>query len=185
MNTATTPNCPDLLLSGNCLKGEDCPYCKPILGVNLNVNAKGWVPKYKRTADNNGNTQTQSTEQKKSEKLNFNLEAAEYKPKFTQDLVEEMENFDVEDEEEKQEEEEDEYDGEEFDMIMKDIINNEVMEQIADDDESDDEKWFPKYKDCECCKGFVYKCQGPACVNMGACYCKMKEECDEEDIVEA
>jgi hypothetical protein len=67
-------------------------------------------------------------------------------------------------------------------MIMKDIINNDVMEEMgAEDDESDDEKWFPKYKDCECCKGFVYKCKGDACVNMGTCYCKIKEECDSED----
>jgi hypothetical protein len=186
MNTATTTICPDVLYSGNCLKGEDCLYCQPILGVSLNVNAKGWVPKYKRTTDTNLSPQNESIDQKTSEKLKFNLNAEEYKPKPPQDLAEEIGNLNVDEgeEEEKQDEDGEEYDGEEFDMIMKDIINNEVMEQIIDDDESDDEKWFPKYKDCECCKGFVYKCQGAACVNMGTCYCKMKEECDEEEMEE-
>lgn len=180
MNTATVSNCPDILMSGNCLKGEDCPFCKPILNVNLNVNAKGWVPKHKRTADGNGTpNQNHLTEQKTTDKLQFNLNAAEYKPKPNNELVQEMGNLNVEE----QEEDEEDYEGEEFDIIMKDIINNEVLEQIADDDESDDEKWFPKYKDCECCKGFIYKCTGVACVNMGTCYCKMKEECDEEDEV--
>ena len=169
MNTATISNCPDIVLSGNCLKGDDCPFCSPILNVNLNVNAKGWVPKSKRT--------NEPADQKTSEKLQFNLNAAEYRPKGNNEIDEEMAKLNVLEEEE----EDEDYEGEEFDMIMKDIINNEVLEQIADDDESDDEKWFPKFKDCECCKGFIYKCTGVACVNMGTCYCKMKEECDEEE----
>ena len=165
MNTTST-NCPDVLMSGNCTRGEDCVYCKNDINVELNVNARNWVPKSKRV----------ETDQK----LQLNLEATEYKPKFEQSqLTYEVENLDINEEEP---EEDEEYEGEEFDMIMKDIINNEVMEEMVDDDESDDEKWFPKYKDCECCKGFVYKCNGVACVNMGACYCKMKEECDDEEI---
>ncbi len=177
INTATTTNCPDILMSGNCLKGEDCPYCKALLDVNLNVNAKGWVPKSKRAGESNGTTISQSNEPKISEKLQFNLSAAEYKPKSPQELLNDMEQLNV-----NEEEEEEDYEGEEFDIIMKDIINNEVMEELVDDEESDDEKWFPKFKDCDCCKGFVYKCAGVACVNMGTCYCKMKEECDDEEI---
>ena len=174
MNTATISNCPDIEMSGNCLKGEDCPFCNDSLNVKLNVNAKTWVPKSKQANESNGATTSQSNDQ-----LKFNLNAAEYKPKAPQeaeDLAQDVENLNV-----NEEEDEEDYEGEEFDIIMKDIINNEVMEEMVDDDESDDEKWFPKFKDCECCKGFVYKCTGVACVNMGTCYCKMKEECDDEE----
>jgi hypothetical protein len=45
-------------------------------------------------------------------------------------------------------------------------------------DESDEESWYPKYKDCECCKGFVYKCKGEACSHLKFCVCKIQEECD-------
>jgi len=45
-------------------------------------------------------------------------------------------------------------------------------------EESDEESWYPKYKDCECCKGFVYKCKGEACSHLKFCVCKIAEECD-------
>ena len=161
-------------MSGNCTKGEDCPYCANCINVNLNPNAKDWVSKRKL------NTDTPITKNEvDGDKLRFNLSANEYVPQFIQG---ELQNeFKVMDINEQEEMEDDENEEEELDMIMNDILNNEVMEEIEDNDESDDEKWFPKYKDCECCKGFVYKCNGSACVNMGACYCKMKEECDDED----
>ena len=60
------------------------------------------------------------------------------------------------------------------------VANNEIMEELGEDQESDEEKWYPKYHNCECCKGFVYKCKGLACANLGMCYCKMQEECDYE-----
>jgi hypothetical protein len=53
-----------------------------------------------------------------------------------------------------------------------------VLDEFEEEEESDDEKWFPKYKDCECCKGFIYKCKGDVCLNMDACNCKMKDECE-------
>ena len=28
-----------------------------------------------------------------------------------------------------------------------------------------------KFNDCSCCKGDVYNCKDPTCVNLGACYC--------------
>ena len=36
-------------------------------------------------------------------------------------------------------------------------------------------------KDCECCHGFVYKCAGESCKNLGQCYCKMKDEVEGND----
>ena len=99
--------------------------------------------------------------------LNFNLNAAEYKPK--EKIEEEV--------------------REEFDMIMGDIIESEVQEEFAkqiklnnslDDESEDEEKWFPKYKDCPCCNGFVYNCNGEACISLGQCYCKMKDDIEED-----
>ena len=52
---------------------------------------------------------------------------------------------------------------------MKDVVENDILDEFGE--ESDDEdKWYPKYKDCECCKGFVFKCKGKACENLEQCY---------------
>lgn len=190
MNTQKV--CLDKQNMGECTKGSDCPVCSSNvnelsqkmentnlldsgINLNLNTNAKVWVPKSKREVQEGKNETTLSSStnglSSTSEKLNLNLSAKEYVPGNYQ-------NQEVEAEPEEEGEEEDE--AEEFDMIMKDIINNEALEEMEEDDESDEDKWFPKYKDCECCKGFVYKCNGVACANMDACYCKVKDECDEE-----
>jgi hypothetical protein len=147
MDSEKHPNC----------KGENCETCvKENLGdklgeVNLNVNAKEFVPKSK-------------------EKLNFNLKAEEYKPSEQLQGEEVLENG--------EEVEEDEI-GDDIDKIMNDIENDDALDELEEEDESDEDKWFPKYKDCECCKGFVYKCNGPSCQSLGECFCKMKIECEE------
>ena len=107
------------------------------------------------------------------EKLNFNKDAKEYVPK-PKVKVEYVEGDD--DEEEVKDE---------IDMMVKDEIENEVMNELTkegqiDDDSEDEDKWFPKYKDCECCHGFVYKCPGESCKNLGQCYCIMKDEVDND-----
>ena len=66
---------------------------------------------------------------------------------------------------------------EKIDKIEKDMIEEEAIEELGDDLSDDEDKWFPMYRDCECCKGFVYNCKGEACVDLGQCYCKMKDEC--------
>jgi len=167
-NTNTgKPTCLDKANYGECTKGEDCIYCNNISGkledlkineIQLNTGAANFIPKSKRVIAEGVNT----------DKLNLNLDAKEFIPKPYTNLADEDENADLE--------------GEEFDMIVKDIIDNDAIEEeFEEEEESDEDKWFPKYKDCECCKGFVYKCEGVACSNMEMCYCKMKEECDEED----
>ena len=105
--------------------------------------------------------------------LNFNKDAKQYVPK-PKVKVEYVEGDD--DEEEVKDE---------IDMMVKDEIENEVMNELTkeghiDDDSEDEDKWFPKYKDCECCHGFVYKCPGESCKNLGQCYCKMKDEVDND-----
>ena len=115
----------------------------------LNKNAKEYVP----------------TKNRIPQKLQFNLEAKEYKPK---EKVEYVEGDDDEDDEVK----------EKMDMIVKDMVEDEVMEELGNEESEDEDKWIPKYKNCECCHGFVYKCKGDTCSSLGQCYCKMKDDCD-------
>ena len=147
--------CMDKELNGVCSKGKDCSICNKVREEEqkLNVNAQEYKPKKKKL---------------ENEKLKFNLNAKEYEPK----------NYN------KQEVDEDEENNEEIDMIVKDMVENDILDEIGEDeqesDSADEDKWYPKYKDCECCKGFVYKCKGEACQSLGQCYCKMKDDCENE-----
>ena len=130
----------------------------------LNKDAKEFVPSKNRVPN----------------KLNFNLNANEYKPKLPQEKIEYVEADDDEDN--------DEQVKDQIDMMMRDEIENEVMDELANqgklndsDDSIDEDKWLPKYKDCECCHGFVYKCSGETCSALGQCYCKMKDDVDIDD----
>ena len=115
---------------------------------------------------NGGKENSQSNNQSPGV-LHLNLNAAEYRPRNA--IEDEVKN--------------------EFDMIMGDIIESEAQEEFAkqvdlngslDDESGDDEKWIPKYKDCPCCKGFVYNCNGDTCTLLGQCYCKMKDDIEED-----
>ena len=142
--------------------------------LTLNSNAKAYVPrKNKATTESNQNADSQT------EKLNLNLNAEEYKPKNPQ-AANYQNPYQIKQLDDEDNSDDEELENEELDMIVNDLVENDAYEEFEEEDESDDEKWFPKYKDCECCKGYIYKCKGSACVNMGACYCKMKEECDDE-----
>ena len=114
----------------------------------LNKNAKEYVP----------------TKNRVPKKLDFNLDAKEYKPK------EKIVANDNEDEEVE----------EKLDMIVKDMAEDEVMEELGNEESEDEDKWIQKYKDCQCCHGFVYKCKGETCSSLGQCYCKMKDDCENE-----
>ena len=166
-NTITVTTCLDRVNLGECTKGIDCIACNSVGDIGglkiselqLNTGAANFVPKWKRVKEGENNLN--------ENKLNLNLNAEEYVPKTNVEFEPELDA--------------DLY-GEEFDMIVKDIIDNDAIEEeFEEEEESDEDKWFPKYKDCECCKGFVYKCEGIACSNMDMCYCKMKEECDDEN----
>ena len=69
---------------------------------------------------------------------------------------------------------------EKIEKIEKDIIEAEAIEELGNDFSEDEDVWIPKYKDCECCKGFVFNCRGETCADLGQCYCKMKDECDKK-----
>jgi len=174
--------CLDLKINGNCTKGVDCPVCnnvakqvKDASEIKFNTNARLYIPKSKQNLNitpNSENINTIPDTSQTESKIKFNLEAAEYIPKFVQSVAineEDEADFKIDDD-----------CAEEFDLIMKDIINNELIEEMGEE-ESDEEKWYPKHSNCVCCKGFVYKCKGSACENLGMCYCKMKEDCDYDE----
>ena len=119
----------------------------------LNKNAKEYIP----------------TKRRVPEKIEFNLTAKEYKPMPAVEYIEGDED-DEDDDEVK----------EKMDMIVKDMVEEEVMEELGNEESEDEDKWFPKYKDCECCQGFVFKCKGETCADLGQCYCKMKDDCDKQ-----
>ena len=106
----------------------------------------------------------------KNRKLNFNLEAKEYKPK------DKPKNKELDDED-------DEEVNNKMDMIVNDMVENDLIEAEKDNDSDDEDenKFFDKYKNCSCCKGYVYKCNGEACKSLGQCYCKMSDDCENED----
>lgn len=178
--------CLDKQIIGECTKGKDCQICHlsifnkidntplNINDLNLNKNAKGYIPKSKRLDNSKVN---QDISKELENKLTLNLHAKEYVPKYFNENPKLQEELNVEDDDELPDDDE----GIEFDIIMKDILNNEVMEELEEEEECDEDKWFPKYNDCECCKGFIYKCKGVACENMESCYCKIKDECDQEE----
>ena len=114
----------------------------------LNKNAKEYVP----------------TKNRVPKKLDFNLDAKEYKPK-EKNVANDNEDEEVE---------------EKMDMIVKDMVEDEVMEELGNEESEDEDKWIQKYKDCQCCHGFVYKCKGETCSSLGQCYCKMKDDCENE-----
>ena len=108
--------------------------------------------------------------------ININLKE-EDKPK---ELNETEKKIEAEKEEEKVKEVID-------DLYLKDI-ENEVMDEMEkemkkenENDSDDEDKWIPKYKDCPCCYGFVYKCKGDTCASLGQCFCKMKDDVEEEE----
>lgn len=168
LNSGSTPIfCSDKYIFGNCTKGKSCIACQNLSKISdgksdlkFNLNAKEFVPKKKQ---------------------DFNLNAAEFVPgkkKTNQLQNDNYTNYN------------NGYDNgyyndnlpnnEEIDMMVNDMLEDE---DIYEDDEElvDKDEFFIQSKDCSCCKGFVYKCKGNPCVFLGACYCKVKEDCDDEN----
>ena len=101
--------------------------------------------------------------------IDLNATSKEFRPK---EIIEYIEADDDANEENEVQEK--------MDMIVKDMLEEEFIEEIGNDESEDEDKWFPKYKDCDCCQGFVFKCKGETCADLGQCYCKMKDECDKQ-----
>jgi hypothetical protein len=199
-----TGECPEIRTFGNCSLGELCKVCcmnsnsqtysntdtNPI----LNIKAKEFIPKKKLINSNTNNTtnsnpKSENNSEVENKLLKLNLNANEYVPakpngnynnnnqtNGTQFIMNQNTMLNYENSKEDNNDDFEEPNDDELDMIMKDMMENDDVEG---EEESDDEKWFPKFKDCDCCKGFVYKCKGNACQYLGACYCKVKNECDD------
>ena len=126
------------------------------------------------------------TKNRVPEKLTFNENAKEYIPKEKRENKKEGKTKIKIEYVEGDDEDEEEQVKDQIDMMMRDEIENEVMNELTkegqiDDDSEDEDKWLPKYKDCECCHGFVYKCPGESCKNLGQCYCKMRDEVEGDE----
>jgi hypothetical protein len=185
--------CVDIMVHGQCFKGADCLSCnKQILNdkkkLEFNLEAKEFVPKKKIKKEekekeniiiNNNDIKVDEIEKGT---LKLNLEAPEYKPlnknNFeTNQTINYYKSSSCQDYKLEYNNLEDELNPneDEIDMIANDIVQDEELS----DEDYDDDKWIPKFKDCECCKGYIYKCKGTACQYLGACYCKVKYDCDE------
>ena len=134
----------------------------------LSTGAKEYKPKQKTETIEKGIEELKVNDEKANNL--YNLNAKEYKPKSDKP----NNDYQVGDLEEDSNDDED-------DKIMEDLIAKEQIELPGEDDESDDDKWFPKYKDCTCCKGFVYKCDGDVCKSLGSCFCKAQEDFEPEE----
>lgn len=146
--------------------------------IKLNVKAKEYVPKKKQNQDNKEenstviNNKTENSdnlkEDDKNNKIDFNLNAKEFVPKKVEGMNVQL----VEDDDDEEEVDED--------AVLDDLVNQEIDDPIPvdDEDESDEDKWFPKYKECSCCNGYIYKCNGDVCKSLGVCFCKAQEDYD-------
>ena len=116
------------------------------------------------------------------DKDNLNKDAKEFVPTTRRNKEKELPKVQYieadSDEEEENEDEEEKIIKEGMDMIEKDLIEFEAIEEMVDNISEDEDKWLPMYRNCECCKGFVFNCKGKICSELGKCYCKMKDECD-------
>ena len=137
--------------------------------ICLNNNAKDFVPKAIPKQEGN----EELTQSNKSKTANLNLPARVFIPK---NLNENFENKNFIYNQNSEINNQVDYDYYAYESSDNQINENEPVEFLIEGDESDKEIWIPKYQDCECCQGFVYKCKGPACLNMEVCYCKATAE---------
>ena len=128
---------------------------------------------------------SQNNKEIQVDKDNMNKDAKEYIPTNRRNKEKELPKVlyieadsDEEEEKEEEEDEEEKIIKEGMDMIEKDLIEVEAIEEMVDDISEDEDKWLPMYRNCECCKGFVFNCKGKTCSELGKCYCKLKDECD-------
>ncbi len=177
-----TTECQEILLFGNCTKGELCEQCnKTINSANddknvLNVNSKEFIPKKKKNNSDQSKPKDPNVVEIDNKTLKLNLNANEYVP--TGKKYNELSSYPDPNAQTLDDADDLEPNPDEMEMIVKDMIENEQIEE-EEGLYDDEDQFFSKYKDCECCKGKIYKCNGDACQYLGACYCKVKTDCDD------
>lgn len=169
--------------------------------IKFNTKAKEYVPR-KPNLGNNEKDNKIISKIPDDGNVQLNLKAPEYKPKIKQGYT--VEGLDSDDEEDVKPQNTNTHNNvnylnqQNFNNFQSNQIRDNQNNQKEDDgafdldeiiasgldadlEDSDDERnWIPKYKGCECCKGFVYSCKGMFCSNLGYCYCMAKEEFDPE-----
>ena len=138
--------------------------------IVLNTKAKEYVPKKKKNEENIES----NSENNNKKNIEFNLNAKEFVPKTNgKTTTQNMDGFQIELEEDEDEDPDD-------DAVFDELVNQELNDPmpIDEEDESDEDKWFPKYKECVCCQGYIYKCSGDVCGSLGVCFCKAQEDYD-------
>lgn len=171
--------------------------------LTLNKFAKEYIPKKMITNNNSNNIIDRPEESKvlKDNTIKLNINAFEYKPKKINEFIiegldDEDDLNDVKNKDDKNNEikennnktknesnVENDSSFDEFSIINKEI-ENFIMEQVDEESEEsiDKEDWYPDFKNCSCCKGYVYKCEGNSCQSLGMCFCKAAEEYDPDTI---
>ena len=154
--------------------------------LKFRLDSKEYIPKSMLNVHNNPNSQNLSCSNYvlpyyyPYEQNKFNMNSNMSKEDFNINYYQNYDNYNKIPNSKKFEEDniDDDDDGDELaDKFFDEIIDeNNIL--FDEDDESDDEKWFPKYRNCDCCKGFVYKCEGDTCKSLGKCYCKIKSQID-------
>ena len=71
----------------------------------------------------------------------------------------------------------------EYMQEFEDIYHSSRIAEIIDDlDEDEINKFDEKLKNCSCCHGYVYKCKGKICYNLGICQCMARNEMEKEAV---
>ncbi len=172
----------------------------------LNKNAKIYIPKSKKN-DNDENKVINTNINKDDispSKSNVNVEIKDNNNEDIKKIDKLLENIDINSKQYipnkningykveglEEEDEENEDDSEEEEIIenqLDQIIDNEIINQHdalfldnEEDEISDEDKWYPKFANCECCKGYLHKCENEVCKSLSVCYCKAQEDYDPE-----
>lgn len=58
--------------------------------------------------------------------------------------------------------------------------DQEFNEMIDDIELFNKDEFDPNFKNCTCCKGFIYNCKSKVCENLGVCQCKAHSEMEED-----
>jgi len=65
-------------------------------------------------------------------------------------------------------------------QIQQEEEDQEFNEMIEDIELFNKDEFDAKFKDCTCCKGYIYNCKSKVCENLGVCQCKAHSEMEED-----
>lgn len=153
--------------------------------INTNINKDDISPSKSNVnveMKDNNNEEDNLKIDKLIENININSKPHIPNEKINGYKVEGLDNEEEEENEDDSEDNEDIIEGQ-----LDNIIDNEIINQHdalfldnEEDEISDEDKWYPKFANCECCKGYLHKCENEVCKSLSICYCKAQEDYDPE-----